>query len=192
MSGFVRFVDRLSMWTGHAFAWCILILAFGIGYEVFVRYVLRAPTSWAYDIGYMMYGALFLMAGAYTLSRNGHVRGDVVYRLWPPRVQAWVDAVLYVTFYLPGCVALIYAGWRFAAQSWRYGEVSIYSPAGVPIYPMKMLIPIAGVLLFLQGLAEIGRCWQCIRSGTWPRRIHDVEELEEQLLKGDPAVEGPR
>ena len=183
MSGFVRFVDRLSLCVGHAFGWSILILTFGIAYEVFVRYVLHSPTVWAYDIGYMMYGALFLMAGPYTLSRNGHVRGDFIYRLWSPRRQAMVDFVLYILFLLPGSLALIYSGWFFAAQSWRFRESSIFSPAGVPIYPMKTLIPIAGVLLVLQTAAEMVRCWQCIKSGQWPRRLHDVEELETVLMK---------
>jgi TRAP-type mannitol/chloroaromatic compound transport system permease small subunit len=188
----VRFVDKLSMWVGHAFAWSILILTLGICYEVFVRYVLRAPTGWSYDVGYMMYGALFLMAGAYTLSRNGHVRGDVVYRLWPPRAQAAVDAVLYVIFFMPAALALIYSGWRFAAQSWRFKEVSVFSPAGVPVYPLKTLIPLAGVFLVLQGLAEIVRCWQCIRTGEWPRRLHDVEELETAILhQAETQRQGP-
>jgi TRAP-type mannitol/chloroaromatic compound transport system permease small subunit len=192
VSSFVRFVDKLSMWVGHAFAWSILILTLGICYEVFVRYVLRAPTGWSYDVGYMMYGALFLMAGAYTLSRNGHVRGDVVYRLWPPRAQAAVDAVLYVIFFMPAALALIYSGWRFAAQSWRFKEVSVFSPAGVPVYPLKTLIPLAGVLLVLQGLAEIVRCWQCIRTGEWPRRLHDVEELETAILhQAETQRQGP-
>lgn len=195
MAAFVRFVDKLSMWAGHAFAWCILILTFAISYEVFVRYALRAPTGWSYDIGYMMYGALFLMAGAYTLSRNGHVRGDVLYRLWPPRVQAAVDAVLYVTFFMPAAGALIYAGYLHAAQSWRYKEVSVFSPTGVPVYPMKMLIPVAGVFLLLQGLAELGRCWRCLQTGRWPARLHDVEELETAILhqqegKAPSAAEG--
>jgi TRAP-type mannitol/chloroaromatic compound transport system permease small subunit len=192
VSSFVRFVDKLSMWVGHAFAWSILILTLGICYEVFVRYVLRAPTGWSYDVGYMMYGALFLMAGAYTLSRNGHVRGDVVYRLWPPRAQAAVDAVLYVIFFMPAALALIYSGWRFAAQSWRFKEVSVFSPAGVPVYPLKTLIPLAGVFLVLQGLAEIVRCWQCLRTGEWPRRLHDVEELETAILhQAETQRQGP-
>ncbi|MCB1884437.1 MAG: TRAP transporter small permease subunit [Geminicoccaceae bacterium] len=182
MDAFVRFVDRLSLWTGHAFAWTILILTFGVSYEVFVRYVLNSPTSWSYDISYMMYGALFLMAGAYTLSRNGHVRGDFLYRLWPARVQAGVDLVLYLTFLLPGALALVYAGVPFAAQSWRFREVSFFSPAGIPIYPMKTLIPIAGVLLALQTLAEMARCWRCLKEGAWPPRLHDVEEMETAVL----------
>ena len=192
MDAYVRFVDRLSMWTGHAFAWAILILTFGVSYEVFVRYVLNSPTSWAYDISYMMYGALFLMAGAYTLSRNGHVRGDFLYRLWPPRVQAAVDMVLYLFFLLPGCAALAYSGYFFAAQSWRFGEVSFFSPAGIPIYPMKTLIPIAGVLLCLQGVAEMIRCYRCIQTGKWPPRLHDVEELESAVVhqrRDDPKLE---
>lgn len=182
MTAFIRFVDRLSLWVGHAFGWCILILTLAVCYEVFVRYVLNAPTGWSYDVSYMMYGALFLMGGAYTLSRNGHVRGDVVYRLWSPRTQAWVDAVLYVLFFMPAALALIYSGWHFAAQSWRFREVSVFSPAGVPVYPMKTLIPIAGVFLVLQGIAEILRCVQCIKTGEWPLRLHDVEEMETAIL----------
>jgi TRAP-type mannitol/chloroaromatic compound transport system permease small subunit len=189
MSRFVRLVDRLSMWVGHAFAWCVLILTLGISYEVFVRYALRAPTAWAFDIGYMMYGALFFMAGAYTLSRGGHVRGDIVYRLWAPRTQAKLDLVLYFIFYFPGILALIWAGVKHAEQSWRYLEVSVYSPANIPIYPLKTLLPIGAVLLTLQGMAEVCRCLICIREGQWPRRLHDVEELEQQILKQHQAVD---
>jgi TRAP-type mannitol/chloroaromatic compound transport system permease small subunit len=182
LTEFVRFIDKLSLWVGHSFGWCILILTLGTSYEVFVRYVLRAPTGWAFDVGSMMYGALFLMAGAYTLSRNGHVRGDVLYRAWPERIQATVDLVLYILFYFPATLALMYAGWTFAAQSWRYKEVSIFSPANIPVYPLKTLIPIAGLLLFLQGVAEVMRCVQCMQTGSWPRRLHDVEELETAIL----------
>jgi len=185
---FVCTVDKLNLWVGHSFAWTILILTFGGAYEVFVRYLLRAPTTWAFDMSYMMYGALFLMAGAYTLSRNGHVRGDVIYRLWPPRVQATVDLVLYLLFLVPGCAALLYSGWNFAARSWRQWEVSIYSPAGMPVYPMKTLIPIAGFLLVLQGTAEICRCLLCLRDGRWPPRLHDVEELETAILHEKEAM----
>jgi TRAP-type mannitol/chloroaromatic compound transport system permease small subunit len=182
MAGLVRFIERLSMWTGHAFAWCIVILTLAISYEVVVRYLLRAPTTWAFDIGYMMYGAMFFMAGAYTLSRGGHVRADILYRLWPARTQAAVDLVLYVLFFFPGMVALIWAGIAHARQSWRFAEVSIFSPAGIPIYPLKTLVPIGATLLLLQGLAECIRCIRCMRSGAWPPRFHDVEELEAQIL----------
>ena len=194
MQRVLDFIERLSMWTGHAFAWCILILTFGGCYEVFVRYGLNAPTGWAYDISYIMYGALFLMAGAYTVSRNGHVRGDFLYRLWPPRVQASVDLVLYLTFYFPGVTALAYSGWHYARMSWRYKEVSVFSPAGVPVYPLKTLIPIAGALLFLQGIVELVRCVRCIRDGHWPPRMHDVEELETAVLnqRQAPAAAEPR
>ncbi|HET6468437.1 MAG TPA: TRAP transporter small permease subunit [Geminicoccaceae bacterium] len=177
-NAFIGFVDRLSLWIGHSFGWCIVVLTLGGSYEVFVRYVLRAPTTWAYDVGYMMYGPLFLMAGAYTLSRGGHVRGDFLYRMWRPRTQAAVDFVLYILFLLPGSAAMVYAGFGFARQSWRFNETSIYSPAGVPIYPMKTLIPIAATLLIIQGLAELCRCWQCMQTGRWPRRLHDVEEMD--------------
>jgi TRAP-type mannitol/chloroaromatic compound transport system permease small subunit len=175
-------IDRISAGVGKAFGWCIVILTLAISYEVFVRYVLRAPTQWAYDVSYIMYGALFLMAGAYTLSRNSHVRGDVFYRLLPVRLQAGIDLVLFILFYFPAVLALIYSGYGFASMSLRFKEVSVFSPAGVPIYPLKLLIPVSGVFLLLQGLAELTRCVICLRTGDWPRRLHDVEEMETVIL----------
>ncbi|MCF1503659.1 TRAP transporter small permease subunit [Afifella sp. H1R] len=183
MEAYIRFADRVSAWFGKAFAWSILVMTFGVGYEVFVRYVLGAPTSWAFDISYMMYGALFMMGGAYTLSRDGHVRGDVVYRLWRPRTQAIVELVLYFLFFFPGILALIFAGWKYASRSLRYMEVSVMSPANVPIFQFKLIIVAAGILLFQQGIAQVFRCILCIRRGAWPQHESDVEELEEQLIK---------
>jgi len=178
MDRVVFFINKLSMWIGHAFAWCILVLTFAISYEVFVRYALRDPTAWAFDVSYIMYGALFMMAGAYTLSRDGHVRGDVFYRLWPPRVQAGVELVLYFLFFFPGMLALVYAGYDYAAESVGWGEASINSPAGVKIYPLKIILPVSAFFLILQGIAESIRCIQCLRTGEWPKRLHDVEEME--------------
>jgi TRAP-type mannitol/chloroaromatic compound transport system permease small subunit len=182
MTAFLHFIDSLSTSVGKAFAWLILVLTLGISYEVLMRYVLRAPTTWAFDFSYINYGAMFLMAGAYTLSRNGHVRADVLYRLWEPRTQASMDLVLYIIFFLPAVVAFMYSGWNFAAMSVRFREVSIFSPAGVPIFPLKALIPVTGLLLLIQGIAEIIRCVLCIRLGFWPQRLHDVEETESAIL----------
>jgi TRAP-type mannitol/chloroaromatic compound transport system permease small subunit len=182
MERIIHIIDKISAWVGKAFAWCILILAFGVGYEVFVRYVLRDPTSWAFDISYMMYGTLFMMAGAYTLSRDGHVRGDVVYRLWKPRTQAKVELVLYFLFFFPGILALVFAGFTYAHESFFYKEVSVMSPANVPIFQFKAIIPAAGLLLFLQGIAQVCRCILCIKTGTWPAHVEDVEEMETMLV----------
>jgi TRAP-type mannitol/chloroaromatic compound transport system permease small subunit len=182
MQSFILTVDRFSTAVGKSFAWYIIILTFGECYEVFVRYVLDNPTSWAYDVSYNMYGALFFMAGAYCLAHNSHVRADVVYRLAKPRVQAGIDLVLYLAFFFPGVTALVYAGWDYAAESWRYHEVSVFSPSDIPIFPLKTLIPAGGVLLFLQGIAEVARCIYCLRHGNWPPRLHDVEELETAIL----------
>src|ERR671919_115264 len=182
MRNFLFVIDELSTWVGKAFAWLILVLTLGVSYEVFMRYVLRAPTTWAFDISYLTYGAMFLMAGAYTLSRNGHVRADVVYRLWKPRTQASVDLVLYLIFFLPAVLAFMYSGFNYASMSVRFKEVSIFSPAGVPVFPLKALIPITGFLLFLQGLAEVIRCVLCIRLGEWPKRLHDVDETESVIM----------
>ncbi|MBM3950312.1 MAG: TRAP transporter small permease subunit [Rhodospirillales bacterium] len=183
MTKFLFFIDSLSTWVGKAFAWLLLLLTFGVGYEVFVRYVLNAPTTWAFDVSYIAYGAMFLMAGAYTLSRNGHVRADMLYRLWPPRVQALMDLSLYILFFLPAVAAFIYSGWNYAEMSIRFREVSIFSPAGVPVFPLKTLIPLTGVFLLLQGIAEIIRCIICIRQNGWPQRLHDVEEMESIILR---------
>ncbi|MGH6947818.1 MAG: TRAP transporter small permease subunit [Kiloniellales bacterium] len=182
MTRFLYFVDLLSAWVGKSFGWLILVLTFGVSYEVFVRYALRAPTTWAFDMSYITYGALFLMAGPYALSRNAHVRADMLYRLWPQRIQAIIDLVLYIIFFVPAVLALIYSGWTFAEMSVRFGEVSIFSPANIPVYPLKALLPVAGALLLLQGIAEVIRCLLCIRSGAWPQRLHDVEEMETAIL----------
>jgi len=186
MHQFLLTIDKFSAWVGKAFAWCVVVMTFGVGYEIIVRKLFRAPTDWAFDLSYIMYGGLFLMAGAYTLSRNGHVRGDVVYRLWKPRVQAIVECTLYFVFFFPGVIALILVGAGYAAQSWSFnsglGEVSINSPAGVPISQFKTLIPAAASLLLLQGAAEVVRCIECIRTGAWPERLQDVEEMETMLL----------
>lgn len=181
LEAFVYFVDRISMWVGKAFAWCILVMTFGVSYEVFVRYILRDPTSWAFDISYIMYGTMFMMGGAYTLSRDGHVRGDVVFRLWPARVQAGIELVLYFLFFFPGVSALVFAGIEYSGRSWRYLEVSVMSPANVPIFPFKTIIPIAAAVLLLQGIAQVVRCIICLRSGEWPRQLEDVEETETML-----------
>jgi TRAP-type mannitol/chloroaromatic compound transport system permease small subunit len=175
-------IDQLSKTIGHAFAWCIIIVTFGTCYEVFVRYVLDDPTSWAFDMSYLMYGAIFYMAGAYTLSRGGHVRADMFYRRWSERTQAGVELVLYVLFFFPGIFALVIAGGDYGVEAIRIREVSVNSPAGVPIWPLKMMIPVGAGLMALQGLAESLRCVLCLRTGEWPARLHDVEELENQIL----------
>ena len=183
MTRILHFIDSLSAWFGKAFAWCIVILTFSTCYEVFVRYVLNAPTLWAFDMSVQMYGALFMMCGAYTLSQGAHVRGDVLYRLLPKKTQAKIDFVLYILFLMPGAVALIYYGYGFASDSWFYKEVSWSSPSRIQIYYFKTLIPIAGVLILLQGIAEAVRCLICIKTGEWPPRLHDVKETEAVLMK---------
>ncbi|HSI39817.1 MAG TPA: TRAP transporter small permease subunit [Xanthobacteraceae bacterium] len=176
-------VDRFNAFIGKAFAWCIVILTLAITYEVYCRYVLRDPTTWAYDVSLMLYGALFMMAGAYTLSRNGHVRGDFLYRNWSPRTQAKSDLVLYFLFYFPGILALIYSGWNYFHLSYMLNEHSSFSPDGPVIWPFKALIPITGVMMLLQGVVEVVRCLICIREGDWPQRLHDVEEMEKIILE---------
>jgi TRAP-type mannitol/chloroaromatic compound transport system permease small subunit len=183
MQGFFLTVDRISTWVGQAFAWLIVSLTGLIGYEVFARYVLNKPNAWAFDVQIMMYGSLFMMAGAYTLSKNGHVRGDILYGFFQPRTQAFFDLVLYLVFFLPGVVALAWAGYFYAGDSWAIREHSSITADGPPLYPFKTVIPIAGALLLLQGLVEILRCIVCLRDGAWPSREQDVEEVDVDKLK---------
>lgn len=182
MTRFIYTVEGLSLWIGRAFGWCIMILTFSVSYEVFVRYALNSPTVWAFDMMVQMYGALFLMAGPYALAQDAHVRGDVLYRLFSVRWQARVDFILYVLFFFPGMLALFWYGWEIASDSWRYKEVSWNSPARIQIYFFKTLIPVAGALLMLQGLAEMMRCWRAMKSGVWMDRLDDVKETEDMLM----------
>ena len=190
MQRFLFLIDHISTWVGKIFAWCILILTLVVSYEVFVRYVLGAPTTWAYDVSYIMYGTLFMMAGAYALSRNGHVRGDVIYRFFPVRVQAGIDLALHLLFFFPAILALIYSGWGFAKLSWMINEHSSFSPNGPPLYHFKSVIPLAAFFLLLQGIAETIRAALALRDGMWPQRMHDVEEIEKEILAQTHAADG--
>jgi len=174
----VRVLDLVSYWSGKFFAWLIVALTFVVSVEVFKRYILNAPTAWIFDFNNMLYGTLFMMCGAYTLAAGGHVRADFVYSYMRPRTQAALDLALYLLFFLPGIVGLIYAGYDYAADSWRIGEHSTVTAEGPPVYHFKSVIPIAGVLVILQGLGEIVRCIECLRTGAWPPRLEDVEEID--------------
>ena len=182
MTRLLLFIDSISTWIGKTIGWCILVLTFTTSYEVFSRYLFGSPTDWAFDVSYMLYGTLFMLAGAYTLARNGHVRGDFLYRAWSPRTQAKWDLALYLLFFFPGMLAMIYAGFNFAKLSWLMNERSAASPNGPIVWPFKWIIPITGVLMVMQGVVETIRCWQCIKTGQWPQRLHDVEELDKIVL----------
>lgn len=183
-------VDRVSTWIGQAFSWFIIGLTLLIGFEVFSRYVLNKPNPWAFDAQMMLYGTLFMMAGAYTLAKSGHVRGDILYGFLQPRTQAILDLILYIIFFIPGILALIYAGYFYAADSWRILEHSSITADGPPLYPFKTVIPIAGAFLIMQGCVEILRCVVCIQEGVWPSREQDVEEVDVEELKAMISHEG--
>lgn len=188
-------IDRLSYWSGKAFAWLIVALTLVVSVEVFKRYILNAPTAWIFDFNSMLYGTLFMMCGAYALALGAHVRADFVYIYLRPRAQAALDLALYLLFFLPGILALIYAGYGYAADSWRIGEHSTVTAEGPPVYHFKTVIPIAGALVMVQGLAEILRCVLCLKSGSWPARLEDVEEadvVEEQLARSQFVDEESR
>jgi len=178
----IHAIEQLSIWVGRAFGWCNLILTFSVAFEVFVRYVLNAPTVWVFDMMVQMYGALFAMAGAYALAQDTHVRADVAYRFLPPRWQARVDLLLYIVFFFPGMAALVWYGWEIAMDSWRYKEVSWNSPARIQIYFFKTLIPLAGGLLIIQGIAECMRCYLAIKTDKWLPRLEDARETEDILI----------
>ena len=185
---FLHAIDEISTWAGKATAWLIIVLMGVVCVEVFKRYIMNMPTAWIFDLDNMIYGTLFMLCGAYTLAQNAHVRGDFLYSSMRPRMQASLDIVLYVVFFLPGIAALIYAGSEYAADSWRIGEHSNVTADGPPIYHFKSMIPLAGALIMLQGVAEIVRCAVCLRTGEWPSRLHDVAEIdviEQQLAHSE-------
>ena len=183
MQKFFLTVDRFNTRIGHFFAWLIVALTGLICWEVFSRYVLNDPHPWAFDVQIMFYGTLFMMAGAYTLAANGHVRGDILYGFFTPRTQAFFDLVLYIVFFIPGIVALVWAGYQYAGESFAIREHSSITAEGPPIYPFKAVIPVAGALLMLQGAVEILRCLVCLKTGAWPSREQDVEEVDVDKLK---------
>jgi TRAP-type mannitol/chloroaromatic compound transport system permease small subunit len=183
MQRFLLAVDKISTFVGHAFSWLIVVLTLQVSWEVFARYALDDPHAWAFDAMIILYGTLFMMAGAYTLAKNGHVRGDVLYGFFRPRTQATIDLILYIVFFVPGVFALTYAGYYYAAESWAILEHSNVTADGPPIYPFKTIIPIAGAFLLLQGIVEIVRCIICLRQGRWPSREEDVEEVDVEKLK---------
>jgi TRAP-type mannitol/chloroaromatic compound transport system permease small subunit len=191
----VRIIDLISDWSGKVFSWLIVVLMLVVAVEVFKRYILNAPTSWIFDLDSMLYGTLFMMCGAYTLAQDGHVRGDFLYGNFRPRTQAALDLSLYILFFVPGILALLYAGWDYAALSWRIDEHSNVTANGPPVYHFKTVIPVAGALVLLQGMAEIVRCVVCLRTGYWPERLKDVEEIDvvgEQLAHSEFVDEESR
>ena len=192
---FLHTIDRISTWVGKASAWLVVVLMMVVCVEVFKRYIMRAPTAWIFDAENMLYGTAFMLAGAYALAQNAHVRGDFLYGSMRPRVQASLDLVLYLLFFIPGILALIYAGYYFALQSWTIDEHSSITANGPPLYYFKFVIPIAGAMVMLQAVAEIVRCIVCIRTGVWPDRLKDVTEIdvvEEQLAHSEYVDEDSR
>jgi TRAP-type mannitol/chloroaromatic compound transport system permease small subunit len=192
---FLYAVDEISTWVGKLFAWLIIVLMAVVCIEVFKRYFLNAPTAWIFDAENMLYGTLFMMCGAYTLAQNAHVRGDFLYSSMRPRTQASLDLVLYILFFVPGIIALIYSGWIFAVESWSINEHSNVTADGPPVWQFKFIIPLAGCMVMLQGLAEIVRCVACLRTGEWPERLKDVAEIdviEEQLAHSEYVDEESR
>jgi TRAP-type mannitol/chloroaromatic compound transport system permease small subunit len=188
---FLHGVDAMSTWVGKASAWLIIGLMLLVCAEVFKRYIMNMPTAWIFDASNMFYGTLFMLAGAYTLAQNAHVRGDFLYSSMRPRTQASLDLVLYIVFFLPGIAALLYAGWDYAALSWRINEHSTVTAEGPPIYHFKSMIPLAGAFILLQGFAEIVRCVVCLKTGEWPSRLKDVAEIDviEQQLADSEFVD---
>lgn len=195
VQSFLHTIDAISTWIGKLAAWLIVGLMLLVCAEVFKRYIMNMPTAWIFDASNMFYGTLFMLCGAYTLAQNAHVRGDFLYSSMRPRTQATLDLILYLVFFFPGILALIYAGTFYAADSWRIAEHSNVTADGPPVYHFKTVIPIAGALVMLQGFAEVVRCIVCIKTGQWPSRLKDVSEIdvvEEQLAHSEHVDDDTR
>jgi TRAP-type mannitol/chloroaromatic compound transport system permease small subunit len=191
MDKFMLRVDEISTFVGKAAAWLVVLLMLMVFTDVVRRYAFNSPSAWIGELSVMAYGTLFMMCGAYTLAQNGHVRGDFLYGSMKPRTQATLDLILYITFFLPGIAALVYAGYTYAAESWRIGEHTTQIANGPPLYPFKTIIPVAGAFVLLQGVVEIMRCVICLKTGEWPERLKDAEEIDviEQQLASSTHVD---
>ncbi|CAO6132390.1 FcbT2 TRAP-type mannitol/chloroaromatic compound transport system, small permease component [Candidatus Pelagibacterales bacterium] len=183
MRFYILLVEELNTWVGKGFGWCTFALTIAVGYEIFARYFFNMPTLWAFDLSIQMYGAAFMMAGAYALAVQSHVRADMLYRKTSIKFQASSDLILYFLFFFPACIAFTYTGYNYAAKAWILKETSWNSPAQIQVYAFKTLIPLAGILLVLQGVAEVFRCIIALKEGQWPVRNVEEEELEKVLIK---------
>jgi TRAP-type mannitol/chloroaromatic compound transport system permease small subunit len=162
----VRLIDTtIGEWSGRLFCWLVVPLIAGLTYEVFVRYLFHAPTLWAYDVAYMLYGSHFMLGAAYTLYKAGHIRTDFFFANWSTRTRGWIDTVSYLFFFFPGMIALFLFGFEEARQSWSTLETSDASPWRPPLYPFKTVIPVTGALLFLQGVSEFLKSAYAARTG---------------------------
>ena len=178
VTSFLLAVDRTTTRIGRAAAWMIVALMVLVCGDVVRRYAFNNPSQWGFELSTMMYGVLFMMCGAYTLAQDGHVRGDFLYGSMKPRMQASFDLILYLLFFIPGITALVVSGLDFAQTSWSIREHSSITADGPPLYPFKSVIPLAGALVLVQGIAEIVRCVVCLKTGQWPARLADVEEID--------------
>ncbi len=162
----IRTIDSFSKWSGRLFSFLAVPMMGALVYEVGSRYLLKAPTVWAYDITYMTYGSLFMLGAAYALHRKAHVRTDLIYRLLSVRTQALIDGVLYFTLFFPGMAFFLVKGWESFAYSWFLKEKAMGAWAP-PLYPFKAVIPLAALLLIIQGVAELMKCIHAYRRGEW-------------------------
>jgi TRAP-type mannitol/chloroaromatic compound transport system permease small subunit len=163
----VRTIDAIGNWVGRIVAWLAIPLVLGLTYEVVARYAFNAPTVWAFDVSYMLYGTHFMLGAGYTLLKQGHIRTDIFYAKWTPRRQGWVDAACYLLLFFPGMIFFFLASWDNALHSVLIRELSDQSPWRPPIYPFKMVIPVTALLLMLQGVSEFLKSVWAARHGEW-------------------------
>jgi TRAP-type mannitol/chloroaromatic compound transport system permease small subunit len=161
----VLLIDALSDWSGRVVAWLIVPLMLSLTYEVLARYVFSAPTIWAYDVSYMLYGSHFMLGAGYTLYRGGHIRTDMLYHRWSPRMQGAVDAIGYLCFFFPAMLFFFWMGGQEAWHAWQILETSDASPWRPPLYPFKTVIPVTAALLLVQGVSEFLKSLHAVRTG---------------------------
>lgn len=169
MARTITAIDRTSYFVGWLLAFLVVPIFVAMVWEIVARYAFRAPTMWAYDISRMLYGALFMLGAGYTLSRGLHIRADFLYRTLPVRAQGRIDFVLYVVFYFPGLLVLLWASSDFAWTAIEQGERGM-DTAWMPVLgPIKSALPIGVALLLFQGVSEVLKSWYAATRGRWPQ-----------------------
>jgi TRAP-type mannitol/chloroaromatic compound transport system permease small subunit len=171
----IRVIDTISDWSGTVVCWLIIPLVGSLTYEVFARYLFGAPTEWAYDVSYMLYGALFMLGAGYALYRGGHIRTDMLYQNWSPQRQGAVDAVCYLFLFFPAMLFLLWMGGQEAWHAWEIGERSDQSPWRPILYPFKAVIPVTALMLLVQGVSEFLKSVYAMRTGRLYAKREAIE-----------------
>lgn len=171
----IRNIDGFTDWTGTIISWLSVPLVLGVAYEVAARYLFNAPTVWAYDMTYMLYGTLFMLGAAYALHKGAHIRTDFFWEKFSTRKKGWIDAISYVVFFFPSLIMLFLISWHEFHYAYAINETSDQTPWRPVLWPFKFVVPLACLLLLIQGVSELLKSIYMVRTGIELEHKEKVE-----------------